>query len=197
MGPPSPPTDVHLASANGIGSVSWAAGDVNETAFTLSAGTTPGASNLAVVTFPASVKTVASPLPVGTYFVRLTATNRCGTSGPSREVQLTLRANGASNFLPPQGVTATVAGNVVSVNFHTLTWWLFGDLAFDIEAGSAPGRSDYGSARVSVSSGPGMPSSGPPFSFVGVPSGTYYVRVRTFGGGGLGAASEDVRVVVP
>ncbi len=57
-----------------------------------------------------------------------------------------------------------------------------------LEVGAAPGRTDL----LAFESGPGTT-----LAFAGVPSGTYYVRVRAGNYTGLGPASNEVIVTVP
>ncbi|MCC6990770.1 MAG: fibronectin type III domain-containing protein, partial [Acidobacteria bacterium] len=83
----------------------------------------------------------------------------------------------------PRNLVASVSGHDVS-----LTWRNVGDAtAFVVDVGLAPGRTD-----VSV-----YHDGGTAATFTGVPSGTYFVRVRggnTFGGG---RPSNEAVVVVP
>jgi hypothetical protein len=53
----------------------------------LEAGSSPGLANLTRVDLgqPTTTFTASSVVP-GTYYVRVTATNACGTSGPSSEI---------------------------------------------------------------------------------------------------------------
>jgi hypothetical protein len=55
----------------------------------IEAGSGPGLSNLATIAVGA-VTSFTTPAPPGTYYVRVRATNLCGTSGPSIEVVVTV-----------------------------------------------------------------------------------------------------------
>ena len=83
----------------------------------------------------------------------------------------------------PRDLAASVSGSNVAVSWTNIG----GASGFVLEAGSAPGRTD-----LSVFLG------AEPFaSFTGVPSGTYYVRVRGSNEVGGGRTSAETKVVVP
>ncbi len=90
--------------------------------------------------------------------------------------------------LPPQNLTAVVSGSTVVVS-----WASPGAGAapggYQLEAGSAPGL-----ANLAVFAAPNTPTS---LTFNGVPSGTYFVRVRSLGGGGTSGPSNEIVVTVP
>lgn len=83
----------------------------------------------------------------------------------------------------PRRLRAEVAGHDVALHFENIG----GASHFVLEAGFAPGRTD-----LSIYLGPDSP-----VTFQGVPSGTYYLRLR--GGNEFGGSlpSEELRVVVP
>jgi predicted phage tail protein len=86
---PTPPTGASVSRSGGIITVSWGApaGGSSPFTYTIVAGSTAGASNLG--TFPVgSVTTTSSGVPAGFYFLRVRATNACGTSGNSSEVSI-------------------------------------------------------------------------------------------------------------
>lgn len=83
----------------------------------------------------------------------------------------------------PRRLRASVAGHTVSFAWENVG----GASQFTLEAGVAPGRTD-----VSIALGPDSQ-----WSLAGVPSGTYYVRVRGANTFGRGAASQEIQVVVP
>lgn len=88
---------------------------------------------------------------------------------------------------PPSALTATVAGNSV-----TLTWSgpASGDApaAYVIEAGSSPGLANLASLST------GNPSR--IYQASGIAAGTYFVRVRATNGSGVSAPSNEAVVVV-
>lgn len=84
---------------------------------------------------------------------------------------------------PPRDVAATVNGSDV-----TLTWTNVGSASgFVLHVGFAPGRTD-----VQAYLGPDAT-----FHAVGVPAGTYYLRLRGGNEVGGGRPSNEVRIVVP
>jgi len=55
------------------------------TSITLEAGFSPGASDAALIVLDAAARAFSTNAPPGTYYVRVRATNACGTSAPSNE----------------------------------------------------------------------------------------------------------------
>lgn len=83
---PSAPTSL-TASVGGFAvMLTWSAA-AGATAYVLEAGSSPGSSNIFAWEIGASTSLTANA-PSGTYYVRVKATNPCGTSGPSNEVIL-------------------------------------------------------------------------------------------------------------
>ncbi len=86
--PPGAPTlNAPIVSGSTV-SLSWTPGTGGApTSYTLAVSATPGGA--ALVTVPLTGTSVAFPnVPLGTYYLRLTATNDAGTSGPSAVVTL-------------------------------------------------------------------------------------------------------------
>jgi len=69
----------------------WTAASGSPAGYTLRAGSAPGLSNLAIVDVGNTTAFAAGGVGAGTYYVRVVATNACGTSGASNEVVLTVR----------------------------------------------------------------------------------------------------------
>ena len=114
--PPGAPTLV--ASAVGtLVQLSWSngAGPV-PTGYVLDVGTTPGRRDLATMLFGAGMMSLSASAANGTYALRLSAVNACGSS-PSPDV--TLAVGVADPIVPgsPGSLTRQVVGRVV-----TLTW---------------------------------------------------------------------------
>jgi hypothetical protein len=92
---------------------------------------------------------------------------------------------GALPPAPPINLSATVTGQALALTWAaspaggTTTSYL-------LEAGTAPAASDIGV----------LPLPTPSFSAPAVPDGTYYVRVRGVGPGGVGPPTADVAVVI-
>ena len=70
---------------NGEVSLSWSGGGARRT-FTLEAGTTPGAADARVVELAAETSYRVTQVKAGTYYVRVRATNACGTGPASNEL---------------------------------------------------------------------------------------------------------------
>lgn len=185
MAPPPPAS--FTGSANGaVVNLQWsppASGVVQ--GYQLAAGTVPGAANIAVLPFPASVTSLGAAVPYGTYYARVHATNVCGVSAPSAEVVLVVQPCAAAPQ-SPTGLVATVNGGVV-----TLNWTAPGGVAptsYTIVAGSAPGAANilvYPTGTTAT--GLAAPA----------PSATYHIRVIATNPCGQSGASNEVVVVVP
>ena len=87
-----PPMDLAAAVDGSTVTLTWSVqlGDLSPTGYVIEAGSSTGASNLASISWPGGFRRsyVATGVPAGTYFVRLRATNRSGTSLPSNEVMI-------------------------------------------------------------------------------------------------------------
>ena len=84
-----PETPVGLAASVNAGTVSvvWnppVSGAI-PTGYRLDVGSAPGTTNIGSFPLPPGTN-LAAPAPSGTYFIRLSATNQCGSSSPSLEV---------------------------------------------------------------------------------------------------------------
>jgi glucose/arabinose dehydrogenase len=88
-GPPPAPIGLSSTLTGRFVSLSWiASGTI--TAIVLEAGSTPGASNAAVVVLDSSARAFSSNAPPATYYVRVRATNACGSSAGSNELAITV-----------------------------------------------------------------------------------------------------------
>jgi probable HAF family extracellular repeat protein len=183
---PLPPQAPQSFSAVAIGttvSFTWdpPSGGHAPTGYVLEGGLAPGATNFGPVPV-AGTSYSFSGVPLGTYYLRVRATNDAGTSPPSNEVTLVI---GASLPGAPGTLTASRTGNLV-----TLTWTApttGGAISgYQIEAGSAPALADFGVFAI-----PGLSVSAT------VQPGTYYVRVRATNLAGTGPPSNEAVVTVP
>jgi hypothetical protein len=110
------------------------------------------------------------------------AQNAGGTSGPSNEVTVIVSAPslpGAPTLNPP-----VISGNTVSLS------WVAGSgtpTSYVLYVATTPG----GSAIATVT------LIGTSEIFIGVPSGTYYLRLAAVNGAGTGPASNEINLVVP
>jgi hypothetical protein len=178
-------------SSGGSVTLAWGvpvSGDPVST-YIIEAGSTSGAANLAnVVTSSTATSFSASGVGAGTYFVRVRARNDGGVSNPSNEVVLTVGAGpcaGPPNA--PTGLAPTVSGSSVSLAWGSPAGGCAAT-SYAIEAGSAPGLADLASLNT------GGPAT--TFATSGVPSGTYYVRVRARNANGASGPSNEVSLTV-
>jgi titin len=181
---PAAPTNL-VSAVNGAAlSFSWTAPDALVNSYTLSAGSAPGLHNIATVPLGGELTSIAGLVPPGTYFVRLSAANACGASGPSGEVVVTV---GAPDPLPaaPTNVTATVSGSAVTLAWTPPPGPVTG---YMLEGGNDVGLANIGTARVGAVTSVAIP---------GAPPGVYVLRVRAITSAGTGAASADVVARVP
>ena len=84
---PSVPTGLVATPQPGAISLQWnpASAGAGLTSYRLEAGSVRGASDIATLTLPLTTA-LAGPVPRGTYFVRLAATNSCGSSATTADV---------------------------------------------------------------------------------------------------------------
>ena len=155
------------------------------TAYVLMAGSASGLANLAMFSTGGTGTSFAASAPDGLYFVRIAASNACGTGPVSNEVQFNL---GPQAPEAPSNLSFTVApGGLV-----TLAWDApaAGEpvTAYMVEAGNAPGLANLAS----------IPTGSTATSFLAsAPTGTYFVRVRALNSAGASAPSNEVTLVVP
>ena len=146
--------------------------------YRLLAGSTPGGSDLAILDV-GPVTSLSAVVPPGRYFFTLLAINACGTSTPSNTIEVVVSAAPPA----PGNLRATVNGSQV-----TLAWNAVAEAtSYVLEAGSALGLND-----VAV-----FPLVATGLTVDGVPSGTYYLRVRAVRAGVASIPSAEVIIVVP
>lgn len=164
---------------DGVVALSWTS-VTGASGYRLEAGTQSGASNLAVL--PVAATSLQAPAPPGTYYLRVRAVNSCGVSSASNELALSVVP--PTPPAPPTGLAAQVTGTNVTLSWNASPAATAG---YRLDAGSTPGAANLGS----------LPIGGTSVTAPGVPSGTYYIRVRSVGAAGAGPASAEVQVVVP
>jgi 5-hydroxyisourate hydrolase-like protein (transthyretin family) len=185
--PPGAPTNFRATVANGTAQFSWTAATPSTTgiatSFVIDAGVSPGGT---ILSLPATgTSHSVTGVPPGVFYVRVRAINAFGSSPPSSEV--TLVVGGGSNALPdaPTDVTAFMSGGRL-----TLTWSaaLNGgpSSSFLVEAGTATGAANIAT----------LPVAGRAFTFVPVPNGFYFLRVRAANPAGVSPPSGEVMIVV-
>jgi hypothetical protein len=187
---PLPPTNLTAVVSGDTISIFFNAPPGPILAFQVLAGLTPGgtiAGNF-LAPNPSSVLNgfVATPIPPGTYYLRVHAIDATGISAPSNEA-IAVVGSGACTAPPvaPIGVGASVVGSLATVI------WAPGiggcpATNYSLHAGSAPGLSNIAVANV-----------GPTLTLSAVaPPGTYFVRIFAQNAFGSSAASTEIVVVV-
>lgn len=182
VAPPPPPGPLAFLKAGSNVALTWGSA-LSASSYALEAGLSPGAADLGTIPL-GNVTTFTAAAPLGTYYVRVRAANRCGVSGASNEVAIVLDG---STALPgtPTGFTATVNARTV-----TMAWTpaATGGLpaGFQVEAGVTPG------GVIAV-----LPTTATRLVVTNAPSGTFHLRVRAVNAAGPGAPTADVTITVP
>ncbi|MGD9903856.1 MAG: matrixin family metalloprotease [Vicinamibacterales bacterium] len=186
--PPGPPGLLSGTTNNQNVTLNWSApgSDVVQ-GYRLIVGSAPGAANLLVQDYPATVTSIAAAgVAYGTYYARVAATNVCGVGPTSNEVTLVVQPCAG----PPQAPTGF--NFALSGSFVSMAWAA-------PAAGPAPssyllvvGSQTGGSDVLVFDTGSTATTTGAP-----APPGTYYVRVVAQNACGLSGASNEIVVVVP
>lgn len=133
-----PYTPVLTVTANGsLVTIQWT-GVAEALGYNLQAGTGPGLANIASVSLPASITSIAVNAPNGTYFLRVRATAGALAGPFSNEASVTVGLPPCTT--PPGAPTAAavVTGPVVTIN-----WGLVADAStYRVEFGLTPGASE-------------------------------------------------------
>jgi hypothetical protein len=178
--PPLPPMML-APMVNGTSvTLAWQTSATTGVSYTVIAGSTSGASNLAQVPV-GTATTLNAVAPRGRYFVRVRAVAPCG-GADSNEVELLVG-------LPPLPGAPGTLTHQAGAGTVSLAWQAAAGAVdgYAIEAGSQSSLSNLAVLRVgNVLS----------FNTSGVTPGTYYVRVRAFNETGQGAPSNEVTVIV-
>jgi len=186
--PEAPPSLTHTVTGDSLQLV-WAAPTTGDpvTGYVLEAGSAPGLTDRASVTLGPEPQFGVNGVPPGQYYVRVKAFNSFGISGPSPEtavlVNTTATAPGA-----PSGLRSTVSGGTVTLVWDAPTTGGV-PTEYVLEAGSTPTGLD-------IVPGVGTGSQMTTYQAVGVPPGTYYVRVRAKNLQGISPASNTDTVLV-
>ena len=187
LAPAGPPALTNPTVTGNVVTLSWAApvegGPV--TSYVLGAGYSSGTLDAAIVETGTNATSAVIPAAFGRYFVRVAGQNPCGVGTPSNEVIVTV---GPPLPGPPAALAATLApGGAVTISWSAPEWG-GAPQSYVLEAGTAIGASDIGTAE----------TAGPSTTFaVQATPGTYFVRVRARNTAGIGTASGELRVVVP
>ena len=183
---PLPPLNLVGTTGGGQVSIQWTENPAGPSiaGYLLEAGTAAGLTNVGVVPLSALTRSLAAPVPSGTYHVRIRAANRSGQSAPSNEITLLVEA-GSCVPGPPRTLTATTGPGSVS-----LAWAApeTGGLptGYRLDVGSTSGTSNLVSAPLSLSRSFSSPA----------PAGRYFIRVLAIGPCGASAPSNEVVVDV-
>ena len=162
------------------------------TSYVIEAGSTSGASNITVFdTGSAATGLTVNNVPPGTYFVRVRGRDAAGNGPASNEVTVVVGGAGpAPGNCQPRNLTGIAIGSDVA-------------LGWDEPPGSGsqcgsnsvpgPGRFGAGASDLAQVSTPGLIGA---FNVSGVAAGTFYIRVRSQGPGGVSAPSNELVITV-
>lgn len=145
------------------------------TAYVLEAGTRPGSTDVVSVNL-GNVTRFSTPIPSGTYYVRLRAENAYGDSDPTADIALAAPGAPAA----PTTLVATRSATVVAMRWNAPSGPA--PTGYILEAGSAPGLADLAVVQLGAAT---------TFSTAAPPAGTYYLRVRAINGNGAGPTSNE------
>jgi hypothetical protein len=171
--------------------LSWGVPPGNQpTSYVVEAGTGPGLSNITIFdTGNSAPGLTVNNVPPGTYYVRVRGRDAAGTGPASNEVMVVVTGPGAApGPCQPRNLTATVVGPDLLLDWEGPPGSAQCGSSYLVQVGSAPGASDL--AQLSTT---GLVSS---YGAIGLPPGTYYVRVRLQGPTTLSAPSNEVAVTV-
>ncbi len=156
--------------------------------YVLEVGSSPGASNLVNFdTGNTATSLVSGNVPNGVYYSRVRARDASGLGAPSNEVKSTVGGSGGSSTKPnaPTGFSVSVNGSSVVLDWNAPSSGCPAT-SYILEVGSSPGSANLGSGDI-----------GPATSVTGsAPPGTFYLRIRAKNSAGVGAPSNEVKVVI-
>ena len=187
---PSPPSNVRAVISGTTVTINWSPplSGPAPTLYRIDAGLSPGTSNAATVTLPATqTSLVAGGVPPGTYYARLRSLNGGTLSTPTPEI--TIAVSGGCSAAPP---APTAFAHSISARIVTFTWDVAsttnGPAVFEIQAGSATGLTNLASVIID-----GTLRS----LTVAAPPGEYFVRLRGGNACGASGVSNEIVVTVP
>ena len=155
------------------------------TSYRLAVGVAPGQTALSQIVGNVSQIGVKAPF-VGTYYVRVFASDGTGESPASNEVPVVVTAMS----VPPAAPTDLAA--YVNGTSALITWSAGSGggapTSLVLFAGSAPGASDIGAFPVGLGTQLSVPNVG---------AGNYYLRIAAANAGGLSPASNEVLLQMP
>jgi hypothetical protein len=178
--PPGPPSLVSVQTANNPVTVAWTPGPGDPPAnYTLVAGTSPGASNLASFNMGLQT-TISGHVPLGLpIYVRVIASNAAG-SAVSNEVSFAVGVPGAPQLQP-----AALNARTVSLAWTPGTG---APPSYYLLLARVPGNPNVIASIAAAVTSLVVPN---------VPPGTYLVTIAAVGPAGPGPVSNQITVVVP
>ena len=181
---PGAPVNVRADVSGSTVTLSWSPDPTGGApgAYLVSAGLSPGGSDLASSLPVGAATSVSAALPRGVYYARVKAENSIGTSGDSAEVAFTI-----GNSRPPRqpgALTGSLQNGVATLSWSTPAPEDGANPSgYQIEVGSGLGLANLASFPVgNVTS----------FQAGSVPPGVYYVRVRALNEAGFSDPSNEI-----
>ena len=153
--------------------------------YVLEVGTAVGLSNLAVIDVSTRSFTF-DPIPSGFFFLRVRSKSGALVSAPTPDMMINVGGVPAPPS-PPQNFNVSLTGTTV-----TLTWAapvLGTPTSYVVEAGTAPNLANLGVLNTGTTA--------TTLVVPGVPSGTYYLRVRAANALGASPVSNQRGLFVP
>jgi hypothetical protein len=182
VAPPPVPSPLTFTTAGSVVTLWWATA-ATASSYALEAGDAPGSSNIGVLPL-GNVQSFTATAPLGVYYVRVRASNACGTSGASNEAAVTLDGT-ISVPNAPTGLVWILNGRTLGLQW---TPPKTGGMpsGYQIEAGLSPG------GLIAT-----VPTTTPGLIVPNAPSGTFYIRVRAGNAAGLGPPTAEITVSIP
>jgi hypothetical protein len=182
---PSPPFAPSFSVSGSTVSLNWStpSSGGQPLSYVLEAGLSPGAT---IVAIPATEpRYLALGVAPGTYYVRVKALNAFGISPSSEEVEVVVTGGGQSP-LPgrPESPHGWMSGSRLTLMWETPLSRSASVTGYVVEAGSGPGLTNIAAIGVNARA----------FTFLPVPAGFYFVRVRAMSPYGLGPASDEILI---
>ncbi len=182
--PPSAPTSFGAVVSGFRVSFSWSAptSGAPATSYIIEAGVAPGTT---AVTFTTGSTSLEIPgAPPGRFYVRVKAVNAYGTSQASTEFVLVINADGSGGLLAPTNLVVRINGGRLTATWAAAT---FGGVptSYLLEVGTGTGLSNIAS----------LPLTERNFTYLGVPNGVYFFRVRSRHSQ-IGPPSAEIMLVV-
>jgi len=173
---PLPPTDLQAVTTGQSVALSWTASP-DAGVYVLQAGSAPGTGNVFEGVIGAGTA-LQSPVPPGTYYLRLGTINGAANGGPSPSYTFSIAPLACTAApAPPAGHAATTGGSTVHLSWESSP----GATSYVLEAGTASGAADLANFDVG----------GRTTLTAAVPSLTYFTRVRAVNACGTSAPSSE------